>query len=365
MLPLTLGIYYLQPFFRDRFVVPMFLVSLLPLLICPHNGAVLYVIFAHGGLCTAILYHRYNKGGEQFVPVVVTYGAMLLTYLAFRLLSAFSGPVWMDLLFMLVGCVLSVALSQVSFVFEKVFGLLSPTTLDQLTDAGNSLLHELETKAPGTFQHSLQVMSMCETVARATGADVHLVRAGAMYHDIGKMMNPQCFVENESLISTDSNVKYHSELSPEQSAQSIIKHVTDGVDIATSSKLPHAVREFILTHHGTSCTQFFYTQYLNAGGDPARRPEFCYPGHKPQTKEQVILMICDSIEAASRSLSEHTPEAISKLVEDIVAGKIADGQFDDAEVTLRDLQIIKDTLKSNIAQVNHDRVKYPKLKRRK
>ncbi len=364
MMPMTLVVYYLQPFFKDRLVLPLYMASLLPLLVCIHSGAVIYVIFLVGGMVTILLSHRFSRGGEGLVTAAATFVAMLLTYLAFRLLSAFTGPIWLDMLFILTGCALPVVLSPLVSIFEKMFGLLSASTLDELVDAGNPLLQEFESKAPGTFQHSLQVMSMCENVARSIGADVHLIRAGAMYHDIGKMLNPNCFVENESLLGRADGTKYHESLTPQQSAADISRHVTDGMAIAVSGKLPAAVREFIITHHGTSCVQYFYTQYLNAGGDPAAREEFCYKGRKPRTREQVILMICDSVEAASRSLREHSATAFSDLVEKIVASKMSEGQFDEADISIRDLYAVKASIKTYLAQVNHDRVKYPKLKKK-
>lgn len=362
MMPMTLVAYWMQPFFKDRLAVPLYMSSLLPLLACVHSGAVYYVIFLAGGLVTILLYRRFFRGGQLLVTAAASFAAMALAYLAFRLLSAFTGPVWVDLLFLLAGCAIPVVLAPMVSILEKIFGLLSDATLDELADAGKPLLHELETKAPGTFQHSLQVMSMCESVARSIGADVHLIRAGAMYHDIGKMLNPTCFVENESLVGGEEGAKYHQSLTPQQSAAAIVRHVTDGMSIASSGKLPEAVKDFIITHHGTSCVQYFYTKYLNAGGDPSAREEFCYKGRKPRTREQVILMICDSVEAASRTLHDHSPAAFSNLVEQITAAKFDDGQFDEADISVRDLQAVKAGIKAFLAQVNHDRVQYPKLK---
>lgn len=365
MMPMTLVVYWLQAFFKDRLVLPLYMASLLPILACIHSGAVIYMLFLVAGMVTVLSSRRFSRGGEGIVTAAAAFLSMLLTYLAFRLLSAFNGPVWVDMLFILAGCALPVAFAPLVSIFEKMFGLLSASTLDELVYAGNPLLQELEAKAPGTFQHSMQVMGMCENVARAIGADVHLIRAGAMYHDIGKMLNPTCFVENESLVAGEDGAKYHESLTPQQSAAAIVRHVDDGMALAASAKLPAEVRDFIISHHGTSCVRFFYTKYLNAGGDRSALGDFCYKGRKPHTREQVILMICDSVEAASRSMRDRGPAAFSALVEDIVSSKVTEGQFDEADISVKDLCTVKACVKTYLAQANHDRVKYPKLKKNK
>ena len=213
----------------------------------------------------------------------------------------------------------------------------------------------LADKAPGTFQHSLQVMNLADAVARAIDANVLLVRAGALYHDIGKIANPQCFTENET-----PGVRYHEGLSSKESAQEIIRHVSDGLALADKYGLPSLVREFIATHHGTTCTAYFYNKYLVEGGSEDERGDFCYDGMKPKTKEQVVLMLCDAVEAASRSLKDYSAESISELVERITNGKIEDGQLSDSEISMSELSTAKEVMKSYIQQMYHARVAYPK-----
>jgi hypothetical protein len=180
------------------------------------------------------------------------------------------------------------------------------------------------------------------------------------------MNNPLCFVENEFIVPKDDQEhKYHSGLSPVQSAHDIIRHVSDGVEIAKKNRLPKAISDFIVTHHGTTVVSFFYDKFLKEGGDPAWKPEFTYPGVRPRTRAQIILMLCDSIEAASRTLKANTPQAYSDFVERIVAGKLAEGQFDDADMTISELNKVKETLKQYLAQLNHERVVYPKTKTNK
>ena len=236
-----------------------------------------------------------------------------------------------------------------------MFQLVSNNRLAELTDPNNKLLRDLAHKAPGTFQHSLQVMNLADAAARSIDANVLLVRAGALYHDIGKIMNPQCFIENENL-----GVHYHDGLTPRESAIEIIKHVPDGMALAEKFKLPGVVKEFIVTHHGTTCTAYFYNKYINGGGDPANAEDFFYKGKKPYTKEQIIIMLSDTLEAASRTLKDYSAETVSALVENIVKSKMSDGQFEDADISLKELNIVKNVLKSYLQQVYHARIAYPK-----
>ena len=210
-------------------------------------------------------------------------------------------------------------------------------------------------KAPGTFQHSLQVMNLADAAARSIEANVLLVRAGAMYHDIGKTVNPQCFVENESV-----GAKFHDGLTPKESAEMIIRHVSDGMALAVKYKIPQVVSDFILTHHGTTCTAFFYNKFIEEGGSPEDAKSFYYNGKRPWTREQAIVMICDTIEAASRTLKDNSPETFDKFVENIVASKINAGQLDNSEISFKEISRIKSVLKSYLGQIYHDRVVYPK-----
>ena len=290
----------------------------------------------------------------------------MLLYLGFRGADMVAGNVWSALFSLFVASMLTVAGYPLTYLFEKLFNLVSDSRLIELSDTSSPIIRELEQKAPGTFQHSLQVMNMADFVARAVGVNPELVRVGALYHDIGKMNNPLCFVENEFIVPKDDQEhKYHSGLSPVQSAHDIIRHVSDGVEIAKKNRLPKAISDFIVTHHGTTVVSFFYDKFLKEGGDPARKPEFTYPGVKPRTRAQIILMLCDSIEAASRTLKANTPQAYSDFVERIVAGKLAEGQFDDADMTISELNKVKETLKQYLAQLNHERVVYPKTKTNK
>ncbi len=365
LVPFTLPALLLQAFMRNRVVVPVYVVSLLPLLIFSHDGVVLFVIFLVAGMVAVLAFRYFNRGWEQFITALITFAVLAVSYLGFRAADMVAGNVWRVLLDLFIGSMLTVACYPLIYLFERMFNLVSNSRLIELCDVSNPLIRELEQKAPGTFQHSLQVMNMVDAVARAVGANADLVRAGALYHDIGKMNNPLCFIENESLVSRDGIPGYHTGLTPEQSARDIIRHVVDGVEIAQKHRLPDAIVDFIRSHHGTTTTGYFYAQFLRDGGDPGLAGEFRYPGVKPISKEQIILMLCDSVEAASRTLTEYTPEAYSAFVERIVAGKMEEGQFDNADISISELGIVKDTLKQYLAQIHHERVVYPQRNQKK
>lgn len=364
MVPFTLSALWLQAFFKNKLIISVYLVTLLPLLLFTHSGLVLFSMFLLAGVISIYSFKYFNRGWHQFVSAFFIFIALLGSYFAFRLAGMVSGNLKQAVGFIFVSAFVTPLGYPMVYLFEMLFNLVSNSRLAELADTSNKALSELEHKAPGSFQHSLQVMTMAETVARAIAADTLLVRAGALYHDIGKENNPQCFVENESLLGIPQGEGYHSKLSAKESAQAIISHMTDGLEIADKLNLPKVIRDFILTHHGTTCASFFYTKYVNEGGNPDDIADFTYPGKKPVTKEQIIVMLCDTVEAASRTLKSTTPEAFDTFVENIVEGKMKAGQFDDADISLRELSEVKATLKSYLTHLYHERVVYPTRKRR-
>lgn len=361
-MPFTLPALWLQAFFRNKTVITIYVLTLLPLLIFTHSGTVLFVIFLTGGFVAIYMFKFFVRGWQQFITSLFMFLAMLLVYFGFRSLDMVGGRLGVSVAYLFIGSILAVLGYQMVYLFEKLFNLVSSSRLAELGDTSNPLLRELESKAPGTFQHSLQVMTMADKVARSIGANALLIRAGALYHDIGKMNNPQCFIENESLLHNDGLHGYHASLEPKQSARDIIAHVHDGLEMADKFNLPDIIKDFILTHHGTGCVSYFYNKYLNDGGDPSDVDGFYYNGRKPASTEQILLMLCDSVEAASRTLKNSSPEAYSDLVESIVDTKMKEGQFDEADISLRRITIVKETLKAYLAQLYHERVEYPKRK---
>lgn len=360
MVPFTLTALYLEAFFKNKVIFPICCVSFLPLLVFAENGVVLFVMFLLASIVAVFTFRFFNQGWQQFIMSGIVFVSILVTYFGFRMIDMVNDDPYMAVLYMFIGSMLIVAGYPLIYLFERMFNLVSSSRLRELCDTNNKLLRELEHKAPGTFQHSLQVMNMCDAAARAIDANVLLVRAGALYHDIGKMKNPLCFIENESM--SPGGVHYHEHLSPKESARAIIKHVSDGLELAAENRLPDVVQDFILTHHGTSNTSYFYNKYLNEGGDPNDVSDFFYKGRKPQTKEQIILMICDTLEAASRTLKDNSAATFSVFVENIVASKMKIGQFDQADISIKDLNTVKETLKAYLSQIYHERVVYPQRK---
>ena len=360
MVPFTLTALYLEAFFKNKVIFPICCVSFLPLLVFAENGVVLFVMFLLASIVAVFTFRFFNQGWQQFIMSGIVFVSILVTYFGFRMIDMVNDDPYMAVLYMFIGSMLIVAGYPLIYLFERMFNLVSSSRLRELCDTNNKLLRELEHKAPGTFQHSLQVMNMCDAAARAIDANVLLVRAGALYHDIGKMKNPLCFIENESM--SPKGVHYHEHLSPKESARAIIKHVSDGLELAAENRLPDVIQDFILTHHGTSNTSYFYNKYLNEGGDPNDVSDFFYKGRKPQTKEQIILMICDTLEAASRTLKDNSPATFSVFVENIVASKMKIGQFDQADISIKDLNTVKETLKAYLSQIYHERVVYPQRK---
>lgn len=241
------------------------------------------------------------------------------------------------------------------FIFEHSFGLLSEISLIELSNTNRSLLRKVAEKTPGTFQHSLQVANLAQEAANKINANSLLVRTGALYHDIGKIKNPEYFTENQP-----TGFSPHTKLSPIESAKVIIKHITDGVQLAKKHRIPPQIIDFIRTHHGTGKTEFFYRTFINENPDTTvNELDFSYPGPKPFSQETAILMMADSVEAASRSLKKYSPETINNLVEKIINFQFENKQFDDSNLTLQDISIIKSTFKIKLQSIYHTRISYP------
>lgn len=240
------------------------------------------------------------------------------------------------------------------YIVEKVFGYISETTLLELGDSNQPLLKQLAMKAPGTFQHSLQVANLAEKIASRIGGNSVLIRTAALYHDIGKMNEPQFFIENQL---PDNNP--HDDLEPEESAHIILDHVSKGIELARRSDLPFDIIQFIRTHHGTSTVRFFMKKAMEKlGEENVRKEDYTYPGPKPKTKEQAILMMADSVEAASRSLKVYDHESLDKLVDGIINYQLAEGQFEEAPITFKDLSEAKTSLKNSLRGIYHQRISY-------
>jgi hypothetical protein len=261
---------------------------------------------------------------------------------------------WIKFLPFVFSVLLSLLAYPLIYLFEKLFGITSDITLIELTNTNTSLLRELAFKAPGTFQHSLQVANLAESAIYKIGGNALLVRAGALYHDIGKIENPQFFIENQI-----KGVNPHDKLPYDDSAQIIIKHVLNGIEMARRNNLPEVIVDFIRTHHGNTRVDYFYQSFLkNFPEKIVDENTFRYPGPIPFTKETAVLMLADSVEAASRSLKEPDVENINALVERIIDYKLAQDQLNDSNITLKEIETIKLIFKTMLMGIYHVRVEY-------
>lgn len=297
---------------------------------------------------------RHRSRRHYFITSLLLFVAYMAVYLAFTFLS--SGSVDWSVVGMLALNALFTMLSlPLIFLFEKLFRLTTSLTLMELNNTNTPLLRQLAQTAPGTFQHSIQVANLCDEVLYAIGGDTLLARTGALYHDIGKMKNPMYFTENQH-----GGYNSHNDISNVESAQIIIAHVLDGIKMAQKARLPEQVIEFIRTHHGTRRTEYFYIMEKREHPDEEVDPaDFTYHGPTPFSKETAVLMICDSVEAASRSLKEPDEESISKLVDNIIQKQMDDGQFQNVDLTMRDFTTIKKVLKKKLMSIYHVRIAYP------
>ncbi len=262
-------------------------------------------------------------------------------------------PMMVFLLFFINGFLAVALIHELILIFEKFFGLVSDVSLLELQNTNSKLLKKLAEKAPGTFQHSLQVANLAEAVANELNANALLVRVGALYHDVGKMKNPKYFTENQI-----GDYNPHDELTPEKSAEIIINHVIEGIEMARRNGLPEKVIDFIRTHHGTDIVQYFYEKAKENDPD-VEVNKFRYPGPNPFSKETAIVMMADSVEAASKSLKNPTKEEMDSLVDKIIDRKVQMGLLNNAQITMREISEAKKVLKNKLRSIHHLRVEYP------
>ena len=307
------------------------------------------------GIVTILTVSELYKRANLFISVGQITFVYIITYFAFFVIheGQLTGLKW-DVFGLFILCGLATLFVQpLIYIYEKIFGLVSDVSLLELSDTNSKLLKELSNRAPGTFHHSLNVANLAEASANEIGANSMLIRVGALYHDIGKMRNPTYFTENQS-----TGINPHDELSSLESAKIIIGHTLNGIEIAKKNNLPDRVIDFIRTHHGTSLVYYFYMKE-KAENENVDIKDFTYPGPKPFSKETAILMMCDSVEAASKSLKEPTSTKINEFVETIINKQMESGQFLNADITFKEIQSIKKVLKLKLANIYHLRIEYP------
>ena len=370
MVEQNLSSIYVVPFAMIPIIVRVFLDSrtafmahVTIILLCsitlrfPHEFILLQVV---AGMVAIYSLRELSQRSQLLRTALVVFISYALLYFAFEMIhedDLTKLNTRMYIYFMINGILLLFAYPLL-FLLEKIFGFTSDVTLVELSNINNSLLREMSEVAPGTFQHSLQMANLAAAAANKIGGKSQLVRTGALYHDIGKMVNPAFFTENQT------GVNPHKSLSYEQSAQVIISHITDGLKLAEKHNLPKVIKDFISTHHGRGLTKYFYISYKNEHPDEeVDQEKFRYPGPNPFTKEQAVLMMADSVEAASRSLPEYTEESISTLVDKIIDTQVSEGYFKECPITFKDIATVKALFKEKLKTMYHTRISYPELRK--
>ena len=357
VVPLSVLPIILKAFFDARLGLFTHVLTVLLLgYVVPNSFEFIYLHII-AGIVTILTVSELYKRANLFISVAQITGIYMLTYFAFSIIKeGNASQINLDY-FMLFAAngLLSFLAIIIIYIYEKVFGLVSDVTLLELSNTNTRLLRELNEKAPGTFQHSMQVANLAEASANEIGANSMLVRTGALYHDIGKMVNPMYFTENQT-----TEVNPHHELSPGDSAKIIIDHVIKGVEIAKKYNLPDRIIDFIRTHHGTSTTYYFLMKEKELNPDmEVDLKKFQYPGPNPFSKETAILMMCDAAEAASKSLKAPTAQTISNLIDKIIEKQMSANQFLNSDITFKEIETIKKVIKKKLLNMYHLRIEYP------
>ena len=357
IVPLSILPIILKAFFDARLGLFANVLTVLLLgYIVPNSFEFIYLHII-AGIVTILTVSELYKRANLFISVAQITVIYILTYFAFSIIKEGNASQinWDYFMLFAANGLLSFLSIILIYIYEKVFGLVSDVTLLELSNTNTPLLRELNEKAPGTFQHSMQVANLAEAAANEIGANSMLVRTGALYHDIGKMANPMYFIENQA-----TGVNPHNDLSPSDSAKIIIDHVILGVEIAKKNNLPDRIIDFIRTHHGTSTTYYFLRKEQELNPDTKVKVEkFQYKGPIPFSKETAILMMCDAAEAASKSLKNPTAQSINDLIDKIVSKQVSNNQFVNSDITFREINIIRKVIKKKLMNIYHLRVEYP------
>ncbi len=346
----------IKTFFDTKTSLYVFLVSIIIIGFAVPNSFeyVFYQLIA--GIMTIVSAESSRKRSNFLLTSLILFITYALIYIANNLMQNIeitSIETDVILMFALNSILLLFSIPFIT-ILEKLFGMISDYSIIEYTNTNSKILRELSVKAPGTFQHCIQVANISEDLILEIGGNAMLVRAGALHHDIGKLALPIFFIENQN-----TGFNPHNELSYEESAQSIISHVTNGVKLAYKHKLPESIIDFIRTHHGTSKTKYFYNRYVAENPDkPIDSTIFTYRGPRPFSRETAVVMMVDAVEAASRSLKNHSESEISKLVDNIINSQIADDQFSNSDITFKDVDKIKDLLKKKLQSIYHVRIEY-------
>lgn len=356
--PFLLVPFLTKSFFDGRIGLVTHLLTIFLVALFTGNSFDFFMLNIAAGIVALFSIRTVYRRGKLFVSVAYTLATLIGVHALTTLLREGSVDTVnaIDIGLFMVNSFFTLAVHPLMYPLERMFGFVSEATLMELCDVNQPLLRRLAERAPGTFQHSLQVATLAEAATAEIGGNPLLVRAGALYHDLGKMEHPEYFTENHTLGMKNP----HADLTEEESSQRIIQHVTRGVEIAHRHRLPEQVIAFAQTHHGTTQTGYFYRTYrAKHPNEPDPRERFSYPGPRPYSRETVVLMMADSIEAASRSLNPFTKEALESLVEVIVEGQQAMEQYNESDISIRDVETVKKVFVAKLLNVNHTRIAYP------
>ena len=355
VVPLCILPLILKTFFDARLGLFVHVLTILILgFVVPNSFEYIFLQIV-AGIVTILTVSELYKRANLFISVGQITLIYMVGYLAFHIIHEgnLDNIAWFALGLFLLNGMITLFVQPLIYVYEKLFGLVSDVSLLELSDTNSKLLKELSNKAPGTFHHSLQVANLAEAAANEIGANAMLVRVGALYHDIGKMSNPTYFTENQI-----TNVNPHDELSPADSGKIILDHVINGIEIAKKNNIPDRIIDFIRSHHGTTLVYYFFKKQQESDAE-TNEENFRYPGPIPFSKETAILMMADSVEAASKSLKNPTYTIINDFVDKIIAGQMNAGQFLNANITFKEIEAIKKIFKQKLTNIYHLRVEYP------
>ncbi len=346
----------LKAFFDARLGLFVHVVTVLILGFIVPNSFEFIFLQIIAGIVTILTVSELHRRANLFFSIIKITLVYMLAYLAFSIIQEGNAQLlkWSYFLLFALNGVLSFLSLFLILIYEKTFSLVSDVSLLELSNTNSRLLMELNEKAPGTFQHSMQVANLAEASANEIGANAMLVRTGALYHDIGKMLNPMYFIENQT-----TSVNPHNELPPLDSASIIIDHVTKGIEMAKKNGLPDRIIDFIRTHHGTTMVYYFYKKQEEITPGQVDKTQFTYPGPIPFSKETAILMMCDACEAASKSIKDPTAILIDELVEKVINSQMSGGQYMNSDITFKEIQTIKKVIKKKLKNIYHLRIEYP------
>ncbi len=355
ILPFALFAVVLQSFFSSSLSAIIYMIMIMISTTFAPNAMEFLWIEAPVGLMAILLLKNLRKRSQLLAVIVLIFLTSSILYFGFSIIKEgnLANVKLENFLWFATSAMLTLTSIPIVYIIERLFGLISEMALLELADTNNKLLRELAQKAPGTFQHSIQVANLAEECALEIGGDPLLIRTGALYHDIGKMKHPQFFIENQS-----GGYNPHNDLSNHESAQIIINHVVDGIEMAKKHKIPEKIIDFIRTHHGTTTARYFYFNAKKENPD-SDIVDFQYPGPLPFSKETAILMLCDGVEAAARSLPEYTAESINNLIDGIFNTILDSSQLDYAPITFQNITALKKLLQKKIMNIYHVRVAYP------